>query len=523
MADLKVQRIALPARGVDQTGAVENLMQAGRGRVVRNAVFTGDGIVRPRNSITQTTGAPAAVLSGAIGSGGGIYMWNNTATGMMVNNSQCYRFNNTGAYLGTFAGLGVQAFSTAENAQIDALTWGIVAFSIGPTNRRIWTWDGSTGVALQTQAPYDALALATYANRLFVGGGSIPGTASPTYSNRIYYSIPGGPTPDVIGSWKDSVTGLVNTIVLDGDPSDAIVKLVPMNRGLYIFRQRSVYRLTGSGASNFTVVKVLNIGAQASANAFAETNTGVTFLSGAELYHFDGTSLELLSANVPSFSAQLQMTTPVAGFGLSQGSAVQVAPDQVMFCPSGSSTYCYLFNMSTGGWSEFNISGVTNNLLTRVGGNPLLVNTACGVHNLTPLRSRRASAQPDFNTTASTGSVIPFQVQSAVHRLATPTNRAQLHRIMTDYTFNQSLMTNPATLTANVYAEDGTLITSISLPSTTTNVRQRVVTDVFSEVTSIYVEFVSSTPSQPNLNGLCDIVIHDMWVEYSVAAQRRNP
>lgn len=101
---------------------------------------------------------------------------------------------------------------------------------------RAWSGSGST-IALGGSPPTDGVAIEIYRSRVFIAS-----------KNRIYYSKIDDPN-----DWTSEGENGAGSFTVAQDDGDEIVRLVAFNTVLFIFKTRSIYVLTGSKPSNFTV------------------------------------------------------------------------------------------------------------------------------------------------------------------------------------------------------------------------------------------------------------------------------
>jgi hypothetical protein len=163
-------------------------------------------------------------------------------------------------------------------------------------------WDGGSITASLVQitnGPKDPISVAVHLDRLFALGGSVPGTASPAFADRLYWTDPAWDGTDTLAKWQDDVSGLVNQIEF-GDPSNRPVALVPFQGKLLIFRRNSIDALTGLSPANFVVKTVAHLGSAKIGNdqTIVVHDDGVFFASSKGYSMYDGTGVRSVSAPV---------------------------------------------------------------------------------------------------------------------------------------------------------------------------------------------------------------------------------
>lgn len=526
MAELKLQRVPMPNGGFDTSGAVEDVPTTGRGRMCTDVQLSLHGIIKPRPGITGISD-PASVTRSAV-----VGVWAHKDRYLIVENNVASEWSiSNGTQITTYAGPFAGAYSAKSYAVVGDYAYGIMSGGNSEIGS-ICRWDGAGGIVFQSvAAPRVARSAAYFAGRLFVGGGSVPGTVTPVYQNRLYFTDPGGCPTDNLNEWKDDISGLVNQIVLDG--ATTITKLIVVDRALYIICPDQILRLTGSGPSNFAVNKVANYGCSNAYQCFQSAN-GFVFANFAGIYEFDGNVAVRISENAPDVHARFVVgalpNAISAAQMIGQYSGFLLPPLPALYGgPGGTTPDLFIYNHETRAWTKITVPttfGDGKILVSNSSANSLsvFIFTATGTLQLAldvlPLDIAIGDAF-SVGGVATTKSR-PMRVQTGVYRLATPQSGSQLHRVMIDYNFKTEFATTPLTLVCNVYKEDGTLVTSINLPEATTDTRQRIVADVFQEVTSVYLEFVTTAQSQADYNTFRQhMTVHDAWLEYSVAAQRR--
>lgn len=517
----------MPIGGRDTTGAVEDVAAARRCKEAANVTLMNSGIAHPRqfvSGITTNTFTALNPLSGA---------WTMDLKALIVDNNVAANYTTSGQQFATFAGPFANAYTTREFATVGDYTYGLMSTAVNNTVGDVVRWDGNNGLVYQNvAAPRSARAVACFANRLFVGGGSVPGTVTPLYANRLYFTDPGGPPTDNLNEWKDDISGLVNQIVLDGP--EPIRKLVVVDRALYIIRSTSVYRLTGSGPSSFTVTKVLNMGATNAMSCMGSPN-GFVFANYTGIYEYDGSSATRITENCPDVGVRAtlnvfpttvstcQIHAGFTGFLLAQlptiyGGTGGTVPD------------LFIYNHETRAWTVMQVPtdyGLPRLIQSWGTADPtVIVFCATGAWSVVldtlPWDIYLGDAAQNQTTGITTSKSRPMLLQTGVYRLATPQSSAQLHRVMVDYTNFLTAATNDPTFTCTLRKEDGTAITSFTLPPTASATRTRIVVDAFFEVTTVYLEFSVAAVSQADWTTFRqNQTIHDAWLEYSVAAQRR--
>lgn len=517
----------MPLGGRDTSGAVEDIAAARRCKEAANVALVNAGIARPRQGvqgITTNTWSAVPAVGGA---------WMQGLKALIIANNSATAYTTAGQQNAPFAGPFANSYSTREHANVGDYTYGITGTSSGALTGDIVRWDGANGLVYQNvAAPRSAISVANYANRLFVAGGSVPGTTTPIYSNRLYFTDPGGPPTDNLNEWKDDISGLVNQIVLDG--GEPIRRLVTFDRALYIIRSSSIYRLTGSGPSSFVVTKVLNMGCPNTPIVTTSPN-GIVFTNFSGVYEYDGTNVTRISENCPDIleRATINISADTGSACQMHGMSTAYLLPQIPAVyggPGGTIPDVFFYNHETRAWTVMQVPTDYGTPRLLIGWNfttpSVLVICDTGAWQITLDTLPFDFFLGDVNQNQTTGINLaksrPMLLQTGVYRLATPQSSAQLHRVMVDYTNFNTAATNDPTFTCTVRKEDGTAITSFTLPAAANGTRQRIVVDAFHEVTTVYLEFTIAAVSQADWTTFRqNMAVHDAWLEYSVAAQRR--
>jgi len=152
---------------------------------------------------------------------------------------------------------------------------------IADSAANIIEWDGTNPPArlADAQCPH-AGYLEEFMDYLFAAGDS-------SAPNNLYFSNKGDAT-----AWD-----AVDTIAV-GDDQEVITGLKKWNNALYIFKESSLYVLTGSSRSNFVVSPLSTDFGLIFPFAIGSDDSGIYFVSSSyEFYRFDGT-FTLLSKNI---------------------------------------------------------------------------------------------------------------------------------------------------------------------------------------------------------------------------------
>ncbi len=217
-----------------------------------------------------------------------------------------------------------------------------------------WYLSGSVEtIATNANAPVSALAVTAHLDRLFVLGGSKPGTTTPISKRSLYWTDPlaGADLAATLAVWQDDASGLVNEIKLDGSDSDYGVGLARMNGALVILRRRSLDLLTGQTPANFSQRRVLLARGCTSTMAIVEYGGGCYYMSEDGLTWFDGVDTRVQSDLINSAIIGPRSDLSRASLAiLPRGFLFLVVPSVYVGVPSQR----FLFHIPTASWSRIN-------------------------------------------------------------------------------------------------------------------------------------------------------------------------
>jgi hypothetical protein len=221
-----------------------------------------------------------------------------------------------------------------------------------------YQWDGTTGAVLTGSKPHASWApstMAIYGSRTFSNDASNP--------NRIYFSGKDNPQ-----DWTSSDTGNIEVGIGD---DDYITALVPQPNRLLIFKNNSVWALTGKNADSFAVgTSPLNARLGTAAHRTAVSQDGqVVFIhsSGAEIGVY-AIAAGYSQPEVRNLSMPVQKTlNDATSLGFTTG-YLNLYKRQlyVGFTPAGGSTNssAMVLNTDLGAWSTFEFGDSFSSLLT---------------------------------------------------------------------------------------------------------------------------------------------------------------
>lgn len=442
--------------------------------------------------------------------------------------------------------------------------------------RGIHQWDTS-GSALPTTdwfGPYSGQDIRLHYNKLLVLGGRHPSTNGLYIrQNVVWYTrelaaqnynygfSPAGTwtgsTPDNTNFdwWMDPNSPTdANELQLPGDPGDFGVGFGSVGRNLAVFKRRSIHVIQGFDAATWQIRSaVIGVGCL-DRRSIVEANSGAYFLSQRGFMYFDGVQLHDTSKGLHRSLVQAGLAM-VGDEGPNGGFAVgQLLDQDYILLTIGKQTlesttpatpvvyFCGIYHIPSNSWSTF-----TSTPLTTTGDAPV---TAGRTENKPWLADHEKLyripyvVNPDNQTTEANrgkdnGSTIETIWHSKVVELASPFEKAKIHRLVVDYEWikdegtadSLSSFDPDATVTTRPRVQivdgGGTVLRTFYLPQDGNSgtearevLRQRFVYDYFSEVHEIQVRI--EYPSSFTATALVACSILDVWVEYEVDQQRRN-
>jgi hypothetical protein len=382
--------------------------------------------------------------------------------------------------------------------------------SSGTSPTGLLRWDG-TGIAggfVQiANGPKNGRSVATWLNRVWVLGGTVPGGAATSFKNRLYWSDPSWDGTDVLTAWQDDVTGLANQIVLD-EAHDDPVALAVFNRALLVLRKRSILAVTGTSPANFSVRAVAHIGC-ASSSSVVVHDSGVYFLSDHGYVVYDGASVQNVSMQVEDTAfAKMRgdlVSQPRTTAGL-------LDADNLILSGVG---FAGIMHIPSRSWTSVALDGIDATNPGRVGqslNHPFVITSATSKqrvclldHICSPeVAVATGSTFQDFGSVAYGGTC-----SSRIIELASPESKASLHRILAD-----SKPLGATGFTVTVAALDGTVLKTVSIPSSANNWVQRTVADL----DGIEADFVRLKWALTSATG--PVEIQDAQIEFQAAQER---
>lgn len=537
MAGLQTVRVRPPTQGVDTENSPEYVAEA-YSPTINNMMARG-GRLRTRGRF-----ATSAVFSGLPTPD-----LNYSVPGLMTFDNQFLaKIDGAGITRHVNLGTGVQtnvvfSIASTRHARVGAYVYGPGSATPG-NGISLSRWPGgAVAPTFLATAPVGSVDVVSHLERIFTLGGSIG--AAGGISSVMWSDAGGTSAVEVAADWQDNTTGLTNQITVGALDGDSVVAFGKADRSLVIFKRRSMYLLTGQTPSSFQVRRFSGQTGCVSRDSVCSYNEGTYFMSDQGLMWFDGAQLVEVSKPVraeiqqavkdtyfsPVATTYPYMTVQDIGFGclmIAMGDYGSTAG--TLAATTTSPKFQYVYDTVRDTWTQFTIGGAVlassrfkpnavfwcNSRPVATDGNqfgyvdPLPVTTPVFPQVLDTL----------IIGGVSTGYQVSAQWYSRLLKLSSPTHKAQLHRIMLDFTYQQG---------AGLVGENGWLVQLVDGFGTvlyTGNVlatpalvptgtyRQRAVMDCFAETEDVQVRITASaTP-------MLVAEIYDAMIEYQPAAMR---
>jgi hypothetical protein len=483
---LSTQTIPSPWGGYD-TETADAHIAAHKARLLRNLLPGRPGKVVLRGPIRRSSNTNPAVTGGSTTFSGGWVFGDKVLIADMGINPVRYTVvdwdpttptisagaNPTGANVGLYP------FHTRAGSYVYGFTAGAAGASgQPPPDRRtsggaatdpgaqLMYWTGgntSSDFVLLGAAnhPRGAVDIENYLNRLFVLGGSVPGTVSPVFSNRLFWSndLGDGTTviADAVGTWQTG--GVTNQIQLEGTSNDYGVALAVLNGRLLILRRQSTYMMTGTSPENFNIRRIASVGC-IDPGSVLEWDDGIYFLSDTGLQFFDGGTIKPVSTPISGELAAASWQ----GTDTSELSMTRISSEHFLMAATGTTRRCWLYHVPSSSWAEVTahtgvMAGGAPQRVLRVVNYPLAYDGAY-LHDVSYFTLPEAAdavtqAGRDLDPRAGTDRLIPAEMLTRSFKLAKPELKSQLIRFFIDYVLKAPPGVTSGTIEWDVSVEDG--------------------------------------------------------------------
>lgn len=309
--------------------------------------------------------------------------------------------------------------------------------------------------------PRGAVDIRTFLNRIFVLGGSEPGTTTPVYTTRLYWSndLADGTTPlaDTVTTWQTG--GVTNRIVLEGTANDYGVGMAILGGRLVILRRQSLYLMTGSDPSTFAVRKIAAVGC-VDPGSILEWDDGIYFLSDTGMMFFDGASVIPIGDPIAGEVAAAAWQ----GATVSELSMARVSAQHFMMASTGAIRKCWLYHVPSKSWAEITantsvLAGGAPRRVFRVVNYPLIFDGTylydATFVTLPEAADASTQAGRDHAGFAGTDFVIPGELITRTFKLGAPENKSQLYAFFIDYALKAPPGVTSGILEWDLKVEDG--------------------------------------------------------------------
>jgi hypothetical protein len=327
-----------------------------------------------------------------------------------------------------------------------------------------WTGGATAGDFVAYGAathPRGAVDVRTFLNRIFVLGGSEPGTTTPVFTTRLYWSLDLADgtvaIPDAVASWQSG--GVTNRIVLEGTGNDYGVGMAILNGRLVILRRQSLYMMTGSDPSTFAVRKIASVGC-VDPGSILEWDDGVYFLSDTGLMFFDGSQVLPIGDPIAGEIAAAAWQ----GATVSELSMARISAQHFLMCSTGSIRKAWLYHVPSRSWAELTadtsvIAGGAPRRISRVVNYPLVYDGTyiydASFVALPEAADANTQAGRDRSGFSGTDVVIPGEMLTRTFKLSAPEDKSQMHRMLVDYALKAPPGVTSGTLEWDITVEDG--------------------------------------------------------------------
>lgn len=476
-SQLAAQTVAAPWGGYD-TQTPDTQMAANKCRILRNLLPGRPGRVVLRGPLTRSTTIDSIIPTNLVTWSGGWIFGDKVLVADMKYIPIRYTVLDFAPAAPTFsasvvpAGLAPNGGLYPFHARAGAYVYGYTAGSLGVAggvspNRRIsggaavasdsrllyWT-GGNTApdfnLLTVSRHPQGSADIKFFLNRLWVLGGSVPGTTTPVFPTNIYYSNDLGNgtvvLPDLASSWQTG--GISNQISLEGSTSDYGVAYALLNGRLIILRRQSVYMMTGTSPATFAFKKIASIGC-VDPGSVIEWDDGIYFLSDTGVMFFDGAIIRPISGPIQD---EVQNAT-WQGTAAYELTTTRMSSEYFMMATSGPvasaalKPKCWLYHVPSQSWSEFtaniNVLGSTGYSpsgipirILRTTNFPLMFDGTYvydGSFVTNPESSDPVTQAGRDKAFSGTSYPIPAVMRTRVMRVAAPISRAALHSVYLDF------------------------------------------------------------------------------------------
>lgn len=520
MAELRSVKIAPGWKGRDGRTFAANL-PADKAADLKNFLPGTPGPIRARGPLIASDDQPSPTPNskGAwVATDGRVLFWDGQ-TNTLARASQS-------GVTSTVSTFGVASSSFYPEGAAASVLNGIFGYT---SSGQMMKWDGGTTVTRYTtdNSPHgpNQIDVIAHLERVFVLGGTVPGTASPGYWNRVYYSDAGGPTTDTLTYWQDDYSGLVNQIVLPLSVG-RYIGMAHIGQNLAFLAQEGIYMLYGQTPATFSVRRANGGRGCLSKHTIVEYDDGVFYLGRGAFYWFDGVNTTVVSDDIAD---SVQNAAYTLNPDTSYASAALLDHETIFltFIDELGARHSFTFHIPTRAWSRVSLAG--DAYLTRRSSGWTFGWDGTRVWNLDRITSsgqvvnvgdegRDRLATPTYPLQA-------LEYETRIVTLERPESKVQLSRVHVDYWLAYEAASNDAGLPTNrasfditvIDADTGTTLATHSAPAvySSDTKRQRASFDCFGEAHNVQVRIeLAGDASSSGLGFAEPPAIGDVTIEY---------
>ena len=341
--------------------------------------------------------------------------------------------------------------------------------------------------------------------------------------------------------YKAGTHDVVNRLNLPGDENDYGVAMAYVGRNLAIFKRRSIIILQGFDDTNWQLRTAVSGVGCIDPRSIVEANEGVYFLSQQGYMFFDGIKLVDVSRGLHRTLVQAGLKY-VGDPGIAGGFAVAARLDQdyilltIGVAPfqttdvNPTTDFCGIYHLPSNSWTTFDSLP-----LTTTGDGPLYAGRTENYQFI--MDQSKVFAVPYLTTPDNQAdeskrgkdgsSVIETKWHSRTEELASPFERAKIHRVIIDYNWIVDAGTAEQYTGPTVTLCDGAGVSlgtgaSFTLPSGADAgnevLRSRHVQDVYAECSEIMVKIEYTGTARALVQ--CDV--QDVFLEYEITHERHT-
>lgn len=417
--------------------------------------------------------------------------------------------------------------SSSAHARVGDLVYGASGTSGSGFYPKLAKWDPSTDTFVEQStapAPTGFVDVKQHLQRLWVLGGTKPGTTTPLKPHSLFWSDPGGPVTDALSSWQDDVSGLTNEIVYAA--TDTPVGLARCGTTMAILTNRSIYLLTGTSNASFAI-RLLSSGFGCSdARTIVEADDGFYYLSDRGYVFCDGSTTRIVSKPIHGeIRAQF--------LAVNAWSATMFNDGYIALCNSSTTGRLWLYHIESDTWTTIRSDLWANAssrhcYVSRGSSIPIIWDgkDLWGATFVTRFESLQPGSVRGFDVENGSSSVlfaaVPVSWWSRLARLAAPGNAATVGRLLLDYRFevdpSSDVQTDSGWYVSVVDGQDNVLLADVQVPCGAAGSRSRFQVAINGEASEAQLRAEWRYTGTPP--GLTYAELYDAWLEFTPAMVR---